>query len=659
MVRERVGDWRLAWRFALAGLIAGVFVSTFASTGLISRSFDAAQDQLYPAPPADPRITLIAIDQRSKDDLGAYPWLNSYHAKVINYLASLHPKVILYDVIFDHLTGIDPETLGQPKPDSTDDDLAAAIKAAGNVVLVCTADDAPRPEFSTAAAVVGDRGLGSPDAADSVRGVELRPKKSCPENEGDEPAFIEALRIAEAINVPLVTNKAGTETTFGPHHIPLAGNQMLINFTKGASPTCAYVDALNASCLHPESITGHIVVVGTKLIDAGDVYSQAVNFPHDLTFCPTSRQSCMLDNQNYGYRILGDAMSTILSDRYIRIQPPISLYLAILLLSTIVGLVVYLPSFRNGMLITAGILLAYFAVIVGLGQNGYLADPLFAPIAVALAAIFSLGARYVLEERERRKVELIFGHWVDPRIARQLAASKSIDEIISRGERRDLTMLFVDIRGFTAMSEAMRAEDVLAVIQDYLEELTALIFKWDGTIDKYVGDEIVAIWNAPVPQPSHALLALRCAYDLVNSAPGLLAKLASRGLPPISWGVGINTGPAVVGNMGSKDRLQYTALGDTVNTAARFCGAAEPFTVIIGQPTFDACAQVVAVDQVPGIQLKGKSAETFRVFRVSAIREEPTSPWVPFPTDAAVAAYSAQKRIYAWQSVFASGPPEP
>src|SRR6266571_1720533 len=318
-----------------------------------------------------------------------------------------------------------------------------------------------------------------PEGADSVRGVELRPKKSCPENEGDEPAFIEALRIAEAINVPLVTNKAGTETTFGPHHIPLAGNQMLINFTKGASPTCAYVDALNASCLHPESITGHIVVVGTKLIDAGDVYSQAVNFPHDLTFCPTSRQSCMLDNQNYGYRILGDAMSTILSDRYIRIQPPISLYLAILLLSTIVGLVVYLPSFRNGMLITAGILLAYFAVIVGLGQNGYLADPLFAPIAVALAAIFSLGARYVLEERERRKVELIFGHWVDPRIARQLAASKSIDEIISRGERRDLTMLFVDIRGFTAMSEAMRAEDVLAVIQDYLEELTALIFKWD------------------------------------------------------------------------------------------------------------------------------------------------------------------------------------
>jgi len=656
MVRERVGDWRLAWRFALAGLIAGMLVTAFGYSGVINRSFDAAQDQLFPAPSADPRITLVAIDQRSKDDLGAYPWLNSYHAKVIDYLASLHPSVILFDIILDHLTPTDLED-PSAKPD---DQLVSAIKSAGNVVLVCTADDAPRSEFSSVAAVVGDRGLSVPDAADSVRGIPLRPARTCPENEGDEPAFIEALRIAEGVNAPLSANAAGTEVDFGPHHIPVVANQMLINFTKGRSPTCAYVDALNRSCPRPELITGHIVVVGTKLIDAGDVFSQAVGFPHDATFCPPARQKCMLDNQNYGYRIMGDAISTVLSDRYIRVQPAISMYLAILLLSTVIGLVVYVLSFRNGMLLTAITLLAYFGVIAVLGQNGYLSDPLYAPIAIALAASFSLGARYVLEERERRKVELIFGHYIDPRIARQLAATKSVGDIITHGERRDLTMMFVDIRGFTAMSEAMRAEDVLAVIQDYLDDLSALIFKWDGTIDKYVGDEIVAIWNAPVAQPDHALLALRCAYDLVDHAPTLLAKLAAKGLPPIAWGIGVNTGPAVVGNMGSKERLQYTALGDTVNTASRFCGAAEPYAVIVGQPTFDACAQFIAVDQMPGIQLKGKSAETFRVFRVGAIRQDPSSPWVQFPTVAAMTAYSAQKRLYSWQSVFAAvGPPEP
>jgi adenylate cyclase len=650
MVRERVGDWRLAWRFALAGLMAGLLVTAFGYLGVIGRSFDAAQDQLFPGPSADPRITLVAIDQRSKDDLGAYPWLNSYHAKVINYLAGLHPKVILFDVVLDHLTPVDPENPAA-NPDA---DLTSAIASARNVVLVCTADDAPRPEFSTVAAAVGERGFATPDAADSVRGVELRPKNTCPENEAQEPAFMQALRISQGINAPLSINGAGTEATLGPHHIPLVGGQMLINFTKGGSPTCAYVDALNSSCPHPESITDHIVVIGTKLIDAGDVYTQAVSFPHDATFCPASRPKCMLDNQNYGYRIMGDAMSTVLSDRYIRVQPSISMFLATLLLSAIVGLVVYLPSFRNGMLITAGLLVGYFGLSWVLGQNGYLIDPLYAPIAIALAASFSLGARYVLEERERRKVELIFGHYIDPRVARQLAATKSVDDIITRGERRDLTMLFVDIRGFTAMSEAMPAEEVLAVIQDYLEEMSALIFKWDGTIDKYVGDEIVAIWNAPVAQPNHALLAVRCAYDLINFAPALQAKLAAKGLPPISWGVGINTGAAVVGNMGSGRRLQYTALGDTVNTASRFCGAAQPFQALVGQPTLDACAEYIAVDQVAGLQLKGKTAETFRAFKLSAIREDAGSPWVPFPTDAAMASYEEMKLRYRRQSVFAA-----
>jgi adenylate cyclase len=192
------------------------------------------------------------------------------------------------------------------------------------------------------------------------------------------------------------------------------------------------------------------------------------------------------------------------------------------------------------------------------------------------------------------------------------------------------------------------------LIQDYLEDMSGLVFKWDGTIDKYVGDEIMAIWNAPMAQPNHALLAVRCAYDLINFAPVLQAKLAAKGLPPISWGVGINTGPAVVGNMGSARRLQYTALGDSVNTASRFCGAAGSFQVLVGQPTLDACAEYIAVDQVAGLQLKGKSAATFRVFKLSAIREDAQSPWVPFPTDAAVASYEEMKRRYRRQSVFAT-----
>jgi len=649
MVRERVGDWRLAWRFALAGVVAGLLVITLSETGVTAGTFDAGQDQLFPAPPPDPRITFVAVDSLSLRTLGAYPWNNEYHAQVINYLASLHPKVILFDIVLDHLTGKNVE----PPFEETDAPLTRAIQTAGNVVLVCTAESAPRPEFSTVAAAIGDRGLGIADHTNAVRGMILRPDTAatCPENESDEPAFLQTLRISEGIQAPLtVANSIGT---FGDHKIPVVDGQMLINFSRGSGPGCAYVDAFNAACPHPELITDHIVVVGTKLIDAGDIYGQAVSFPHDASFCPRYRPNCMLDSQNYGYRIEGDAIATVLNDRYLRTQPSVSIQLAVLVLAAIVGLIVYVLSFRLAMLLTAGVLAAYYGGAYLLGQLGYLADPLYAPLAIVLAATFSLGARYVLEERERRKVERIFGHYIDPRVARQLAATRSVDELISTGERRDLTVLFMDIRGFTSMSESMRADDVLAVIQDYLDEMSKLILKWDGLIDKYVGDEVMALWNAPLAQPNHALLAIRCAYDLIRSAPDVQAKLAARGLPPIRWGIGINSGPAVVGNMGSQDRLQYTALGDTVNTAARFCSAAPAFEVLIGHATYLACADYIAVDEMPGLQLKGKSAETFRIFKVTAIREEKGAPWVPMPSEAATTAYTAKKQIYTTQSVFA------
>lgn len=661
MVRERVGGWRQSWRFALAGLAAGLLVvgvgyganaAPRSVLGGVNRPYFAAQDLLFPAPVPDPRVTLIAIDSDSQRGLTVHPFPNSYHAKVIDYLASLHPKVILFDIVLDRLTYRDIET-----GEDTDGELAAAIKRAGNVVLACTDDDAPRSEFSTAAAAVGDRAFTNPDAAGAVRGVVLRPNASCDANEAHEPAFIQALRIAEGISDPLTKSKDGSEIQFGPHRIPLVGNQMLINFSKGSGATCRYFDAYNSSCPRPEVITDHIVVVGSKLIDAGDVYSQAVSFPHDSSFCPKSRPSCMLDNQNYGYRITGDAIATVLGDRYLQQQPQASMVIAVLLLSVLVGLLVYLMPISLGLIVTGALLVVYVVGIIGLAKLGFLSDPVYSPIAIVLAAAASLAARYVLEERERRKVEGIFGHYVDPRIVGQLAAMKSIDDVISRGERRELTMLFVDIRGFTAMSEGMAAEDVLSIIQEYLDEMSALIFKWDGTIDKYVGDEIVAIWNAPVAQPNHALLAVRCAYDLVSTAPDLQAKLVAKGLPPIAWGIGINTGPAVVGNMGSKDRLQYTALGDTVNTAARFCSAAPAFTLLVGWPTYEACSQYVAVDEVPGLQLKGKSAERFRVLKVSAIRQEAASPWVPFPTEVALGSYEMLKQRYTHQSIFVATAP--
>ncbi len=662
MVRERVGDWRSAWRSVVAGVAAGLLVIGVLQTGILDGPFFAAQDRLFPAPPPDSGITLVAIDARSKAQLGAYPWDNGYHAKVINYLAGLHPKVILFDVMLNHTT-VDPELLPPPphvitqqdlEKARTDRQLAQAIQDAGNVVLVCTSSDGPIDALEVGEPIA-DLGFASPDPANAIRGMSLQVKSTCAQNEAHESAFVAALRIAEKNQDPIEVK--GDAAQFGRHRIPLVNGQMLINYSLGGSPTCSYIDAFNAACPHPDQIRDHVVVIGTKLIDAGDVYSQPVAFKHDSSFCPSTRPQCMVDNQNYGYRIMADAVATVLQDRYMTVEPRSWTIGASLLLALIVGLAVYGLGFRAAIIATVDMLGLYYVAAIVIGQHDLLIDPLYAPIAMVLAASFSLGARYVLVERERRKVERIFGQYVDPRISRQLADSRSIKDVTSKGERRELTLMFVDIRGFTAMSEAMTAEDVLAVIQEYLNEMSALILKWDGTIDKYVGDEIVALWNAPTRQPQHALWAVRCAYDLINQASVVQRQLAAKGLPPISWGIGINTGPAVVGNMGSKDRLQYTALGDTVNTAARFCSVAPAFTVLIGDSTYEACKQFVAVEQVPGLQLKGKSADKFRVYQAVSIREEVGSPWVPFPTEAAKETYTNIRRSYGAQLVFAASTP--
>jgi adenylate cyclase len=289
-------------------------------------------------------------------------------------------------------------------------------------------------------------------------------------------------------------------------------------------------------------------------------------------------------------------------------------------------------------------------------NNNFVPDLFHVWLTIALTYSGVTAYRFLYEDREKRKVTSLFGVYLKPEIVNELAKARGgVADILRGGERRDMTLLFVDIRGFTAMSESMAANDVTEVVQMYLEHLSSIIFTWDGTVDKYVGDEIMAFWNAPRLQENHALLALRCAYDLIKRAPELEQRLLEKGLPPIRWGIGINSGPAVVGNMGSRNRLQYTALGDTVNTAARFCSYAPAFHALIGQQTYEMCEDYIAVDLVPGAQLKGKFAETFRIYQVTAIRENPRAPWVPFPTEVAAQAHATMTTQYTQQSVIAAG----
>src|SRR6266536_400135 len=349
--------------------------------------------------------------------------------------------------------------------------------------------------------------------------------------------------------------------------------------------------------------------------------------------------------------------TTLNSSRFLTAEPPWVLLLILLVLTLATAVGVARVTVLWGLVGTVVALVAFtFATSAASAFNNWVPD-LFHPwLAIALTYSGVTAYRFLYEDREKRKVTALFGTYLKPEIVAELAKTRGgVDDILRGGERRDVTLMFVDIRGFTSMSESMAARDVTDVVQMYLDHLSEIIFRWDGTIDKYVGDEIMAFWNAPRLQENHALLAVRCAYDCINSAPELQQQLLAKGLPPVRYGIGINTGPAVVGNMGSRSRLQYTALGDTVNTAARFCAHAPAFQVLIGQATYDACRDYIAVDLVPGVQLKGKSAETFRIYDVTAIRETPDAPWVQFPTQMATQTHQSYTAQYTQQTVIAAG----
>jgi len=357
-------------------------------------------------------------------------------------------------------------------------------------------------------------------------------------------------------------------------------------------------------------------------------------------------------------QMLLNAISTpIAPSRFLKAEPPWVLLVLLLFLSLATAVGVARVTVLWGLIGTiVALVLFTFGMSALSSFNSWVPD-LFHPwLAIALTYSGVTAYRFLYEDREKRKVTALFGQYLKPEIVAQLAKTRGgVDDILRGGERRDISLFFVDIRGFTSMSESMAASDVTEVVQMYLDHLSGIIFTWDGTVDKYVGDEIMAFWNAPREQENHALLAVRCAYDCVNRAHELQERLLAKGLPPVRYGIGINTGPAVVGNMGSRSRLQYTALGDTVNTAARFCAHAPAFQVLIGQATYDACRDYIAVDLVPGVQLKGKSAETFRIYDVTAIRETPDAPWVQFPTQMATQTHQSYTAQYTQQTVIAAG----
>lgn len=224
--------------------------------------------------------------------------------------------------------------------------------------------------------------------------------------------------------------------------------------------------------------------------------------------------------------------------------------------------------------------------------------------------------------QDEAKTRVYLQRFLSPGLVDQVVGGKF--QLGHGGELRETTVLFSDIRGFTAMSESVKdPQVVVALLNDYFERMVDVLFRHRGTLDKYVGDALMALFGVPVPMSNAPLAAVACALEMQRMVEIMNTERAVQGLFAVRIGIGIHTGPAVCGTIGSRKAMQYTAIGDTVNTCSRLCSLAKAGEIIISQETMaqiQSHAEAVTLDPV---QVKGK-AELLQVYRVTALRDLPT-----------------------------------
>jgi adenylate cyclase len=673
----------------LSGLMYGLYtqqVACDAHSGCVVNASIHPEDRFFTQQDPGGDVVIVGIGDQDVKTVGQYPIPRSQYAIALQTLINAGAAVVGFDINLPDKSGIDDTVLAGVLAKSTIPVVLSynngdTEPSSGRLVQKGI-DQLPYRLFRCAD-VNSDQNapckkpypnviLGSTDlildADGVVRRIPLFVEPACFRAGGcDTPvtnSFAFATYAAAALGnsyAPTSLRESSGTATFGQAwSVPVDGTGSIpINFAgppgtfKKYGHYLSFADVVNGTAAL-DTVKGKIVLVGYyDLSGVNDQQLVATSAGSNGTIAMAG-----VEIHANALRMFNGAVGLPGSPSlFIAPESPLLILLTILVLSVLMAVAVARLTILWGLLATLVVLTVFtFAMAYLAANNSFIPDVFHPLLAIALTYTGVTAYRFLYEDREKRKVTSIFGHYLKPEIVAELAKTRGgVDDILRGGERRDITLLFVDIRGFTSMSESMAAEDVTRLIQMYLDHLSGIIFTWDGTIDKYVGDEIVAFWNAPRHQENHALLAVRCAYDLINRAPELQQRLLEKGLPPVRWGIGVNTGPAVVGNMGSRSRLQYTALGDTVNTAARFCSHAPAYHLLIGQATYDMCKDYIAVDLVPGVQLKGKSAQTFRIYQVTAIRETPTSAWVQFPTEMATQAHQTFTQQYTQQSVIAAG----
>ena len=558
-------------------------------------------DRLFVPQPGSSNILIVTIDDATLETLGVRvsgEISRSDHAQVVDNLNQAEAGVIAFDILFAQ---------------TTDDDLSLidAMQQAGNVVLPVagtqplSAEESatvyqdiltPTSDLHQESAASGHANL-SPDGDEVVRCLPLIVEDPTGET---YPAFSLAALDAFFIPWPLPEDCAvqdGSLNVLGRSIPTEEGSRMRINYVgdSGTFATISYQDVLQGD-FDAEQVEDKIVLIGVTATGETDFWSTPVS-----------------SGRMAGVEIHANAIDTILRQRFLTDAGDIITLLIILLMTIIAGLSLPHLRLRWASLIIAGMILVYLIIVFLAFDQGYILNPLHPPVALAILLVSSIICTVVAEQERRREARDLFGKYVSPQVAEEIVQLSDTGSLTLGGEQREATVLFADVRGFTTLSEEMSPDSIVDLLNRYFSAIIDSVLSNGGMINKFGGDNILAVWNAPHDQEDHAFSAVRAAIDAQIAIQQIQEEDPE--LPRIQFGFGINTGDVLAGNVGSEGRLEYTVIGDAVNVAARLCGAAPGGRIWISLPTFEQLSGRVEVRELEPQYFKGKT-EAIAVYEV-------------------------------------------
>jgi adenylate cyclase len=548
--------------------------------------------------PVSDKVVIVDIDQKSLEDMndlaGRWPWPRSVHGELIDHIQKQGPRAIVFDILFDG------QDMDRPEHDEA---FAETVARNPNVSLAMgMASDGTGARIKDIPPAVAPRPLTNPPSDSRV--PMLLPLAVLSHPEAMRGGLINFTEDGDGVGRyhELYLDRAGWRfPSLAAHIVESAGRQLpdeqkiMLNWRRGwkhVSYGDIFLDSQRARPLrNPNELRDKIVVIGT-----------AAPGLQDLRLTP-------LASTYPGVEILATAIDNLDRGDWLRTVPR-SWMLPLALAA--IGLVA-LGFARGSSVPKIGYALAAVALLI-IGAAWFaLTRGLFVAVFAPLAAggIFYLlcGALAYLQERaDRLKTATMFKRFLDPRVVTDLIGRGEIDHR-TQAEAREISVLFSDIRNFTTLSENASPEEVVALLNLYFSRQVEVIFKHGGTLDKFIGDAIMAFWGAPTAYPDHAERAVAAAIEMSSVLDELRAELGTIG-SALDIGVGVHTGRAVVGCIGSTDRLDYTAIGDTVNLASRIEGLTKGISrVLVSEATHLAAKEQFGWKDCGFHRVKGREVE--------------------------------------------------